>query len=147
MRPEPFELNPANYGEPVLIHPRFGDLDVLGHVNNVMIGQLFEEGRMRYAIRTRQQSHEEMRSVARFVTASILTSYLGEVHYPAPVEVFTGMSRFGTCSYTLSSLMRQQGRVVAHSRVVVVHSAAGTPQPIPASVRAQYADQFIRRDA
>jgi acyl-CoA thioester hydrolase len=150
MRPEAFELNPDNYPYNTEIGTRFGDLDVLNHVNNVKIGQLLEEGRMRFnlAIRSHNTDTERMeRSAVRLVTASTLVTYLAEVFYPAPVTVYSAITRIGTSSYNIGSLMLQNGKPVAHCRATFVRSDAGTSAPLPETMLADISANQIRRPA
>lgn len=145
MRPEPFELNPANYPYQIELQTRFGDLDVLNHINNVQITQLFEEGRFRFALGSLNQTSLEHKDQNPMVTVSVLTSYLGEVQYPAPVTILAGMYHFGRTSYTISCLMQQDGRRVAHSRAVLVCSDRGRPQALPEAVLATLRPLSLKR--
>lgn len=146
MRPDAFELNPANYPYHVELQTRFGDLDVLNHINNVQIAQLFEEGRYRFALDTLNQTSQQRQQQNPMVTVSILTSYLSEVQYPAPVVVSCGMYHFGNTSYTISCLMQQEGRIVAHSRATLVSSNQGKATTLDPEVVARLRDFSVTRD-
>lgn len=45
-RPSPWQRIRGNYPYSLEVPPRYSDLDVLGHVNNVAIAGMFETGRI-----------------------------------------------------------------------------------------------------
>lgn len=140
MRPTAAELDFTTYPFNVTLQTRFGDLDILNHVNNVQINQLFEEGRFRFSSGIQQQSTTDHLQQNPLLSVAIVTNYLGEVTYPDDVTVYTGVFQLGKSSLTLCCLMLQQGRVVAHSRTTAVCVREGKPIPLPAALR----DHFSR---
>jgi len=131
MRPEAYELDPSNYPFTLDIATRYSDMDAHQHVNNVAIARLFEESRLRFALFSRAKPVHELREQARVVAVSLLINYLGEVSYPEPVTVAVGVNRIGTSSFTLSCLMLQLGKPVAHSRATLVRSEGSGGLPLP----------------
>lgn len=146
MRPEPTELEIRRYPFTVEIATRFGDMDPNAHINNVAIDRLFEEARVRFGMRSRDHSLTDLRDQARFVTASTLINYLGEISYPDPVLVGLGVSRLGTSSYTLGCLMLQREIPVAHCRATLVRSEDGSTLPVPDPIRDALEQYAIRID-
>lgn len=120
MRPEAYELEIKNFPFTVELSTRFGDTDVLGHINNVAIAGLFEESRVKFGMFSRNSAFEEMSSFGAVVTASVIINYLGEVFYPDPVTIAVGVDKIGKSSHTLSCLMIQNSKPVAHNRTVLV---------------------------
>jgi acyl-CoA thioester hydrolase len=136
MRPDPSRLKLANYPIAVEIATRYGDLDSLGHINNVSYARLFEEARMRFNLRARGlESSGEFRDEARFVLVANNFNYLSESHYPHPVTVGVGATRIGTTSYSLGSAMFQQGRCVAVNDATIVCADQGRSFPLPERTR------------
>ena len=144
MKPHAFELNPDNYPFSIELATRFADLDTLRHVNNVAIAELFEESRVRFGIFSRDMTFTDMPAPGRLVNVSVLINYLGEVFYPDTVTVAVGVCHIGTSSHTLSCLMLQQGKPVAHSRSTLVRSDGGKSQPLPADVVAMLDQHRLR---
>lgn len=136
MRPAPSRLELANYPITVEIATRYGDLDSLGHINNVSYARLFEEARMRFNLRARGlEDIGEFRDEARFVLVANNFTYLSESHYPHPVNVGVGAIHIGTTSYSLGSAMFQQGRCVAVNDATIVCAEEGRSFPLPERTR------------
>ncbi len=146
MRPDPSELEIQRYPFTVEIATRFGDMDPNAHINNVAIDRLFEEARVRFGMHSRGHSLNDLRDQARFVTASTLINYLGEISYPDPVLVGLGVSRIGNSSYTLGCLMLQRDTPVAHCRATLVRSENGGTLPVPDTIREALEQYAIRMD-
>jgi acyl-CoA thioester hydrolase len=136
MRPDPARLILANYPIVVDISTRYGDLDSLGHVNNVSFARLFEEARMRFNLEARGLDElEGLRDEARFVLVANSFNYLSETHYPHPVTVGVGSTRIGTSSYSLGCAMFQQDRCVAVNDATIVCADRGQSFPLPERTR------------
>lgn len=147
MRPESFELNPENYPFQIEIPLRYGDLDTLGHVNNVSSSRLMEEARMRFGLWSRDnRPMNELREQARMVTASVLNNYIAEIFYPEPITVYVGVLALGNTSYTISSIMFQAGKAVGHCRAVLVRSEEGVSTPLPSDLKEQLKPHLIKKD-
>lgn len=146
MRPEQFELNIENYPFSIEISTRYADVDSLNHINNVAIAEMFEESRVRFGIHYKQTSFDGKPGVARLLNVSTLFSYLREVYYPAPVTIGVGVTHIGSSSHTLSCLMLQDNRPVAHARTILVRAEEGKSLPLPETLAEQLRNQLIRRN-
>lgn len=136
MRPQAHRLLLGNYPFSIEIATRFGDLDSLGHVNNVSFARLFEEARVRFNLRIREHSGvKQMHEHGRFVLAASDFAYLHEAHYPDPVTVGVGTLRVGKTSYALGCAMFQNGICVATHDAILVYASAGSSNPVPGDVR------------
>ncbi|WP_194839804.1 MULTISPECIES: acyl-CoA thioesterase [Aeromicrobium] len=125
-RPRPELTDRSLYPRWYEISTRFGDMDPAKHVNNVAIAQLYEEGRVRFH---RERAGNDPIAV---VVAQIAIHYLGEVHYPAPVQIGTGAAHVGRSSFTTSQALFQGGICVGLAQttaVVVDGDGAATPLP------------------
>lgn len=110
---------------------RLGDLDHNGHVNNVIFGVYFETGRtmfMREAFGSLQ-----LEGNRQFVVARLEIDFLRELHWPATLEVGTGVERIGARSVTYKQATFHDGVCVAQGRTVMVFIDRGTRRAIPIS--------------
>ena len=111
------------------IRSRWGDMDALGHLNNVALARYYEDARVTF--------HEHAVGAGlRIVLAEITIRYLAETHHPGVYTVGMGVARVGTSSVThLSGLFRDGVRVGA-CRSVIVHTGPEGPAPLPDAARA-----------
>ncbi|HVV24229.1 MAG TPA: acyl-CoA thioesterase [Pseudonocardiaceae bacterium] len=132
-RPDPARTERGHYPLWQEIPTRFGDLDPLGHVNNVAVAQLCEESRVRFG----RLVHEQVgNSLHRLVLASCTVHYLAETRYPDPVEVGIGVARIGRSSYSIAQALYQRGNCVALAESTLVHAPVTGVLPLPDDVKA-----------
>jgi acyl-CoA thioester hydrolase len=132
-RPDPALLDTARYPFSRPIEPRFGDLDVNGHINNVAIAGLFEDTRIRFA--RANGFHASVHGLATMI-ASLAIEYLGEGYYPDTLVVHNAVERLGRTSHSVIQLIVQGATTVAFARTVIV--AVGDAGP------ATLSDDFVR---
>ncbi len=135
-------LRPTVLGEPTLteggeygIQVRFSDLDVYGHVNNVLYLEYFQEARIQLLARARAKGGQDTLSL---VVAQTDVDYKRPILLrPEPYLCRTWVSRVGNTSLTFDSLILDGAQVLASARVVGVclDSATGRPTPVPAGLR------------
>lgn len=81
---------------------RWGDCDMMGHINNVILIRYLESGRLDYL-------HEllgmDMQASSRegIIIADLKVSFLGQVHHPSQIEVATRISSIGNSSLIFDS--------------------------------------------
>jgi acyl-CoA thioester hydrolase len=116
-RPDPALLDAARYPFSRPIDPRFSDLDVNRHINNVAIASFLEDVRVRFS-----QANGFMASSPglAMMIASIAIEYLAEARYPDPLEVHSAIERLGRSSHAVVQLIVQGTTTVAFARTVVV---------------------------
>jgi acyl-CoA thioester hydrolase len=137
VRPDPSRADRGHYPLWHEIPTRFGDLDPLGHVNNVAISQLYEESRVRFGQVLQERCGP---SLHRLVLASITVHYIAETHYPDPVEAGVGVARVGRSSYALAQVLYQRGQCVGMADSTLVHAPITGVVPLPDDVRAMLND-------
>jgi acyl-CoA thioester hydrolase len=117
-RPDAWRTQRDRYPFAVQVPLRWGDMDAQGHVNNVTVGRLFEEGRVQFwhALRGRGVRHAG-------VVAAVYVDYLAEVRYPGDVLVAVGIAAVGRRSVRLLQAMYQDGTCVAVAEVTDVRPA------------------------
>ncbi len=133
MRPEAWRLDSSAYPATLELQTRFGDLDPLGHLNNVALARAYEEGRVRFS--TSFSARQLFGVGGRVVVARVVIDYLEEAFYPAPVTVFTGVSRVGGASYAFGQLLMQGGRAAGLAETVLVYTSEGRSSPLPDAFR------------
>ena len=134
MKPEPARLALETYPFAVPIEPRFGDMDVQGHLNNVSLARLYEEGRVRFTATfdgalTRNASGRPM-------LAEVMIRYLAEGRYPGTLTAAAGVRKVGRSSYTIAQALFQNSRCIGIADIVVVWTIDARPAAIPDNLRA-----------
>lgn len=131
-KPDPALLVPARYPYHCEIETRYRDLDSNLHVNNGVMASLLEEGRVRFH-RASTIGHTVRGLTSMVVSLSI--EFLGQSHFPEPLEMHVGISHLGTTSYRLDQLVTQQGRIVTFAQATLVCVGDDRPAPLPEEYR------------
>lgn len=134
VRPDPARAERHRYPLWQEFTTRFGDLDPLGHVNNVAIAQLYEESRVWFG---RMVMERAGAGLHRLVLAAVSVHYLAETQYPEPVDIGIGVTRIGSSSYSLAQALYQRGRCVGLADATLVHAQPTGVQPLPDPFRAE----------
>ena len=131
-RPEAWRTEIARYPFSAAIPTRWADLDLLGHINNVSMAGLFEEGRGKF---NRSLALFREGSDVRWLIAGVNINYLAEAHHPADVVIASGIGHIGTRSWTILSAAFQDGKCVATCDTALVYTDASGSVPFPAAFR------------
>ncbi|MFK7840640.1 MAG: acyl-CoA thioesterase [Sphingorhabdus sp.] len=131
-RPEPWQLDPANYPVSLVTQTRFQDIDPNRHLNNVAFATMFENARVRFnrALRPWTDRPKNERSMV----AAITINYLREGQFPDDVEVSSGVSKIGTSSYVIAQAMFQNGKCIATCDAIIVCRTDGEGKPLRQAV-------------
>ncbi len=132
-RPDPWRSERARYPFASTVPTRFGDMDVLGHINNVAMAAIIEEGRIAF---NRSLRLERSSADVRWLIAAVDIAYLAEAHYPEPVTVASGLGRIGTSSWTLLHAAFQRDCCVATCDTAIVYTDKQGARPFPEHYRA-----------
>jgi acyl-CoA thioester hydrolase len=116
----------------ITVTPRFGDIDGLGHANNIAPATWFELARnpvMR--IFDPQLSLDPKYFTLIMVHADY--DFIDQVFLKTDVEIKTWISKIGTKSFTVHHQAWQEGRLCAEGSAVLVNYdfSAGQSFPIP----------------
>lgn len=128
-RPDPALLDLARYPFSCSIAPRFGDLDVNLHVNNVATAGLLEDGRVRFH---RANGYRITLINLSTMVASSGIEFIDEIHYPDPVTIHCALETMGRTSHTVAQLITQDDRIAVFARTVLVNIGPKGPAPMPA---------------
>ena len=114
------------------VTPRFGEIDGLGHVNNVVVAEWFELGR-NPLFRIFEPNLRLAHNVWPLILAHTDYDFVGEIFFQHDVEIRSSVSRIGTKSFTIRHEAWQEGRLCATGSAVLVHfdfiSRKSTPIP------------------
>ncbi|MEH6756437.1 MAG: acyl-CoA thioesterase [Parasphingorhabdus sp.] len=141
-KPELWQLSKASYPFSNITQTRFGDMDVLGHINNVAMADLFENGRVRFnhsiGMKNRLQG-------SRWLIAALQINYLREAHFPNDAEICSGIGRIGNSSWEIISAAFQNDQCVATCTTTLVLTDKQGAKPIDAEFRAALEAQQVNR--
>ena len=111
----------SNYSHFLPIEVRWGDCDLLGHINNVKFVRYIESGRVAYC---KDVNNFDFKIGIKqgWILADLQCSYLGQLHYPSKIEVATRVSKIGNKSMdiTASIFKENQEKPIFVSKAVTV---------------------------
>lgn len=118
---------------------RWGEMDALGHVNNVLYFRYLEDSRLTWLAK---QGAQPESNAEGFVLAHVECHFRRAIVYPERIEVLTYVGELGRSSVPMYQEIRSaHDRDVVYaygeSRVVWVDFAAGQPKPVPDALRAR----------
>ena len=131
-RPEAWQLVADNYPVSLVMQTRFQDIDPNRHLNNVAFASMFENARVRLNRNLRPWADRPKNE--RSMVAAVTINYLREGHYPADVEVSSGVSTIGRSSYVIAQAMFQNGQCIATCDSVIVCRTDGEGKPLRQAV-------------
>jgi acyl-CoA thioester hydrolase len=109
---------------------RLGDLDPFGHVNNAVIANYVEQGRVLY-LRDVLGTGADPVSMP-FILARLEIDYLSQVMFSDTVEVASRVDWIGRTSVRMSHLLtNQEQRELARSAAVLVAFDYSVEKPMP----------------
>jgi acyl-CoA thioester hydrolase len=112
----------------------FGDLDAMGHMNNLALLRLLETGRVDYMVDTGMAGYDEL----TYVLARLETDFSKQGLFGDNLTCGTRITRLGRTSFTMEQrIWRDDATVLVGSTSVLVAlgSDKATPIPVPARWR------------
>ena len=146
MKYDPIRLEADRYPFVLPVEPRFADMDMLKHINNLSLAEYHEEARVRFLMGLFGNDFLFTKRAYRLLVAKAGYDYLREAYYPQPVEARVAVARIGNSSFDLALALFQEGKCVSLCDVVAVHVTDDGPAPMPDELRAKLQTQFLRRD-
>lgn len=141
-KPESWQLSKASYPFSNVTQTRFGDMDLLGHINNVAMADLFENGRVRF---NRSMGMENRAHGDRWLIAAVQINYLREAHFPDDAEICSGIGRIGNSSWDIVSAAFQNDQCVATCTTTLVLTNKQGAKPIDAEFQTILEAQMVKR--
>ena len=135
-------MAPDSYPFSDTTETRFQDLDPMGHINNVAMAGLFENGRVRF----NRTLIAHKRDDQRWLIAAVAINYLEEAYFPADVTIASGVGHVGTRSWTILSAAFQNGKCVATCDTTVVLAGPASSRTITDDFRAALHAHGVKHD-
>lgn len=128
-------LTPDSYPYRMEIAPRFADMDILHHLNNLSLAEYHEEVRTRFLMSLFGADFLSKPRDYRLLPVSTQYDYLAEAHYPQPLTACAGVLKIGRASFDVAMALFQDARCVCLSRATTVHVRDQQSQPLPDHLR------------
>ena len=120
---------------------RYGDVDRQGHLNNVVIAELYQEARLAIL----QTALGPITARDRIMVAEQTIKFLAEGFPAGAVTLGSGVSRIGRSSYGLAHGLSQDGRCIGICDTVVVNVGPdGRSAPLPDHARGAFGALMLR---
>jgi acyl-CoA thioester hydrolase len=128
----------------IKVNPRFGDLDFLGHVNNIVPCTWFELARTPL-IKIFDPDLKLSKDTFPLIMAHTEYDYTSQIFFQYEVEIKTWVSKIGTKSFTLYQEAWQQGILCVKGTSVIVHYDfnAEKTTPIPEDKRKLLSEHLL----
>ncbi len=136
-RPDAARHDAGAYPFTTTVQTRFQDLDPLGHINNVAMATLFEQGRVLFN-RSQLSERRNRPQGVRWLVARVEVNYLAEAYFPQPVEVASGIGRVGRSSWTIFSAAFQDERCIGLCDTTIVQTGSDGSLPLSDAMRAEF---------
>jgi len=132
----------------ITVNPRFGDMDILGHVNNIVPSYWFELARTP-VMQFFDQELSLSKKTFPLIMAHTEYDFVGQMYFKYDIEIKTWISRIGTKSFTVYQEAWQQGRLCVKGSAVIVHYDFNTEKttPIPEDKKKLLEEHFLPQDA
>ena len=143
----PYFFRFLNYTETMFtttVTPRFGDMDMLGHINNTVPAAWFELAR-NPLLKIFDPLLELKRETFSLIIVHTDYDYAAQLYFRNDVEIRTWISRIGTKSFTVYQEAWQQGRLCVKGNAVIVHYDFNTEKstPIPEEKKKLLAEHLL----
>ena len=127
------------------IQPRFGDTDILGHINNAVLASWFEAARnplFRIFVPDLTVKIENF----PLILAHMDYDFVEELFFQHEVDIRTWVTRVGNKSFTVYHEAWQKERLCVKGTAVVVHFDFNAKQatPIPADKKKQLREHLFQ---
>jgi acyl-CoA thioester hydrolase len=113
---------------------RFGDTDMVGHINNAVYATFFESGRVSFLYDPEQPLKPPGHD---FVIVRLVIDFRAEAHYPGNVRIGTRPLALGSRSFTLGQGIFKDDTCIAtgESVLVLIDHANRRAVPLPDALR------------
>lgn len=136
---------PEDFAHRVSLAVRWGDMDALGHVNNVKFFTYDEQVRLQYFDAVAAVVPDFWKS-SGIILAKLGCDFVGQLRYPATLDIGFRISRLGRSSFDTEAAMFEGGRLVAVTRGTLVWFDYQQQKslPIPDHVRTLIREREVR---
>jgi acyl-CoA thioester hydrolase len=140
--------NLADFPHSMPVQLRFNDIDILGHLNNIVYFSLYDLAKARFLQSIRKEKIDWRR--VECVIANVNCSYIRQIRFGEEIEVKTRCLHIGERSFTLQQCLveipTQDIRSVCETIMVCFDPATGKSAPMSPALRAalEQASQSVR---
>ncbi|HJR90143.1 MAG TPA: thioesterase family protein [Aeromicrobium sp.] len=115
-------MHRSDFTQFISLPVQWGDMDAVGHVNNAIYFRYVESGRIAYFSTLDDGIDVQSGMSEGPILADIQCTYIGQLRYPAQIDVGTRTSKLGGKSFTVEAgvFLAGEDEPVATSRAVVV---------------------------
>jgi acyl-CoA thioester hydrolase len=113
----------------ITVNPRFGDIDILGHINNIVPAQWFELGRTA-VMQFFDTELKLTKETFPLIMAHSEYDFVDQM-FLKETEIKTCISKIGTKSFTVYHEAWQEGRLCVKGSAVIVHYDFKTKKSTP----------------
>lgn len=115
-------VNRSDFAHFTSLPVQWADMDAIGHVNHAVFFRYVETGRIAYFEAAGAGVLSSRPDGEGPILADIQCSFIGQLHYPARIEVATRTAKLGDKSWTIESAIFVDGEAepVATSRAIIV---------------------------
>ena len=128
------------------VEPRFSETDALGHINNTIVPNWFEHGRMPIF-----QLFNPDLSLAKWnlILKKMDVDFVAQIYLFFPVEIRSWITAIGNTSFGVHQEVWQKGELVAQGDCVMVHFdyENQSKAPIPNEVRERLNEHLLPKPA
>jgi acyl-CoA thioester hydrolase len=110
---------------------RFADIDPQWHLNNVRVGEYYQEGRVAFFRHLHETQGYQRVAGSRTLVVHQSIDYLNEVTYPGTITIGIGVSRVGSSSWSFAMGMFKDAQCAGLSTTVLVYGLKSGSAPIP----------------
>ena len=133
------EQNEQTFRHVLPLQVRFNDIDMMGHVNNAVIMEFFDYGKMKYF---EQLGINVEKEEVTIVIVHYETDFVGQIYLNAATEVRTKVESIGHKSLHVLQHIVSDGQLKAVCRTVMsgYNRSAKTSAPIPETMKKAISD-------
>lgn len=130
----------ADFAHRIQLAVRWGDMDALGHINNVKFFTYDEQVRLQYFDAIAAVVPDFWKS-SGIILAKLGCDFIGQLRYPATLDIGFRISRLGRSSFDTEVAMFEGERLVAVTRGTLVwfdyqqQKSLPIPEPVRTLIR------------
>lgn len=125
-------LTPEAFPRRQVMQGRYRDVDVLKHINNAAVVDLFSEAR--YLLMGELFARNERPHGLAFMVGQQAVFYAGEAVFPGHIEICSGVAQLGRSSLRFVQAFFNNGTCTSLAEAVLVCSQGGRAVPFPDTV-------------
>jgi acyl-CoA thioester hydrolase len=124
-RHDPALLLATAYPFAMRIEPRYADMDIVRHINNLALAEYHEEARTRLLMQLFGDDFLFRQRDYRLLPVRTTYDYLHEAHYPLPLQACAGVARIGRSSFEVAMALFQNERCICLATAITVQVMQG----------------------